>query len=835
MHKWMRYDLHLHSYYSKPFEKSGKVVEMSVEKFVDILLGKGIEVFSITDHCCFKAEYYKKIQEYISDKNIKVIYGCEFNVYLTKEEATHFQANIYFSPNSNPDEIEEALKKLYSSSESRPLLDEIISELYARKFDFMIFPEADKSGGIGAVWRKIVEKGQVDRFIKNGMQRVFKAYDSTESFNNTSVKMWALNYYKATKEFDEYIKEMDETTITKLTREIVHYLKGDLTNHEYTDEVKKLGNIISSYGRNFTYFKFSDWHNGSEYYPKYKNYVYGNSDLPYSSLELAVLDPVSRITILNENEELSTPINFIKNIQFKLNNELQSIDFSEGLNAIVGKRASGKSLLMSIILELNKKDGKNLKKYNNYLEIDLDSITCETSDGQILKRGQLDSLMYIEQNTISNIFENPENAAENIKQYFIDLPEIDFSSYENIVKELKSLQKMDYNYKSLNSIILYSHTMKHFVFKHFSKIDITDIKSDSENILKTFDSLIKELNNIGFSTHEIKKQKHSTYLFLRKTAKKISLYNEMIELLNSNIDETNKNNNSSNERTRLARLSFDSSFAVLSKNLDNLLSLKKLSYLIDNFKIDLPNATSFKKGNYIFVSNYYVENEDIKQALLENITSNISKNRGGHIGFPLIKDYVFNPAIQLKAQSTSLYGTLENKFIKENIKVSRNIFEEKNTVDLKNLKTIEDFIYQTKCGNLDDISRSSLGKKSITYLELMLDSSANILLFDQPEDNIDNDYISNYFVPLIKEKKKTKQLIFITHNPSVAVYADAFDYIFAFNNGKIIYENHYIETLEDKEKIVNILDGGMISFSNRNLKYGNIIGEYEYGAKTNKK
>ena len=60
---------------------------------------------------------------------------------------------------------------------------------------------------------------------------------------------------------------------------------------------------------------------------------------------------------------------------------IQMSKLSEGLNAIVGKRASGKSLLMSIILELNKKDGKNLKKYNNYLKIDLDSITCETSDG----------------------------------------------------------------------------------------------------------------------------------------------------------------------------------------------------------------------------------------------------------------------------------------------------------------------------------------------------------------------------------------------------------------------------------------------------------------------
>ena len=371
MHKWIRYDLHMHSYYSKPYEDSGKVIEMPVEQFVNTLLSKKIEVFSITDHCYFSADYYKKILTYISDKNIKVIYGCEFNVYLTKEESTHFQANIYFSPKSNPDDIEKAINEIYPSKNSKPLLDEIISKLYEFKFNFIICPEADKSGGIGAIWRKVVEKGQVDRFLKNGMQRIFKAYDSTDSFNETAARMWALEYYKATKEFEEYVKEMDENCIIQMTGEISHFLKQDIKNHEYTEDVKKIGNIIASYGRNFTYFKFSDWHNGSEYCPKYKNYIYGNFDLPYSSLELAVLDPTSRITIIDESEELPVPINYIKNIKFKLNGELQSIDFTEGLNAIVGKRASGKSLLMSVILELNKKDGHNLKKYNDYLNMDM--------------------------------------------------------------------------------------------------------------------------------------------------------------------------------------------------------------------------------------------------------------------------------------------------------------------------------------------------------------------------------------------------------------------------------------------------------------------------------
>ena len=72
------------------------------------------------------------------------------------------------------------------------------------------------------------------------------------------------------------------------------------------------------------------------------------------------------------------------------------------------------------------------------------------------------------------------------------------------------------------------------------------------------------------------------------------------------------------------------------------------------------------------------------------------------------------------------------------------------------------------------------------------------------------------------------QLIFVTHNPSVAVYGDAFNYIFVENDNKIKYSNYYIEDVDDKEKILKILEGGRESFSNRNKKFGNILGAEEY-------
>ena len=48
-------------------------------------------------------------------------------------------------------------------------------------------------------------------------------------------------------------------------------------------------------------------------------------------------------------------------------------------------------------------------------------------------------------------------------------------------------------------------------------------------------------------------------------------------------------------------------------------------------------------------------------------------------------------------------------------------------------------------------------------------------------------------------------------------------YLFAKNKNKNALRQ------EDIDKIMNILDGGRKSFSNRNKKYGNVLGEEEYG------
>ncbi|MCA9657652.1 MAG: AAA family ATPase, partial [Myxococcales bacterium] len=69
--------------------------------------------------------------------------------------------------------------------------------------------------------------------------------------------------------------------------------------------------------------------------------------------------------------------------------------------------------------------------------------------------------------------------------------------------------------------------------------------------------------------------------------------------------------------------------------------------------------------------------------------------------------------------------------------------------------------------------RLSTGQKSSAILPILLLESEAPLLIDQPEDNLDNSFISDAVVPQLREIKARRQLVAITHNPNLPVLGDA--------------------------------------------------------------
>jgi ABC-type lipoprotein export system ATPase subunit len=108
---------------------------------------------------------------------------------------------------------------------------------------------------------------------------------------------------------------------------------------------------------------------------------------------------------------------------------------------------------------------------------------------------------------------------------------------------------------------------------------------------------------------------------------------------------------------------------------------------------------------------------------------------------------------------------------------------------------------------------------------LLVDKDDIPLVIDQPEENLDNQTVYELLVPCMKEAKQRRQIFIVTHNPNLAVVCDAEQVILADldkkNNYIMRYVSGAIENPDINKAIVDILEGTMPAFDNRDSKYQN--------------
>jgi energy-coupling factor transporter ATP-binding protein EcfA2 len=114
----------------------------------------------------------------------------------------------------------------------------------------------------------------------------------------------------------------------------------------------------------------------------------------------------------------------------------------------------------------------------------------------------------------------------------------------------------------------------------------------------------------------------------------------------------------------------------------------------------------------------------------------------------------------------------------------------------------------------------STGQRCTTVLPIIFALSRNPLIIDQPEDNLDNKYISETIHKIIKEQKKERQLLFITHNANIPVLSHSEkNYFLRFDDQKSqIADKGNVN--EVKNSILNLLEGGKQAFEERKNLYG---------------
>ncbi|MCD4792293.1 MAG: hypothetical protein K8R54_03605 [Bacteroidales bacterium] len=120
------------------------------------------------------------------------------------------------------------------------------------------------------------------------------------------------------------------------------------------------------------------------------------------------------------------------------------------------------------------------------------------------------------------------------------------------------------------------------------------------------------------------------------------------------------------------------------------------------------------------------------------------------------------------------------------------------------------------------LDKISVGQRGTVYLCLKLATNtfSTPIIFDQPEDDLDNQFIINELIDIFKELKKFRQVIIVTHNANLVVNADTEQIIIANNSDESL--NYYSGSLENPKiinKVCEILEGGKQAFEKRNKKY----------------
>jgi predicted ATPase len=124
-----------------------------------------------------------------------------------------------------------------------------------------------------------------------------------------------------------------------------------------------------------------------------------------------------------------------------------------------------------------------------------------------------------------------------------------------------------------------------------------------------------------------------------------------------------------------------------------------------------------------------------------------------------------------------------------------------------------------------DLSHLSPGERGTLLLVfyLLVDKSNNPIIVDQPEENLDSQTVYRLLIPVIKEVKKRRQMIMVTHSPNIAVVCDAEQIIHAFidraDGNRVVYTMGAIESSQINKYLVDVLEGTRPAFDNRGSKY----------------
>lgn len=123
--------------------------------------------------------------------------------------------------------------------------------------------------------------------------------------------------------------------------------------------------------------------------------------------------------------------------------------------------------------------------------------------------------------------------------------------------------------------------------------------------------------------------------------------------------------------------------------------------------------------------------------------------------------------------------------------------------------------------NYKSVEHLSIGQRCTVALSVILENKKRVLIVDQPEDHLDNEFIAQTLIKSIKQRSSYTQTILSSHNANIPVLGGANNVINLESNGQkgFIKCSGEIDSLDVKQVIESIMEGGKEAFQLRSRFY----------------
>lgn len=493
----------------------------------------------------------------------------------------------------------------------------------------------------------------------------------------------------------------------------------------------------------------------------------------------------------NKNQNLS----FIKELKIGS----ASIPLSNGINVIIGDNGSGKTLIAQLL-------NNNPNNYYKNL-INTNRIECTFNNPELPNR-----IKMIEQGEITNqvrngsLFNNPnyfqEISTKNhferaINEYF---DKINVFIRHNIESETirRQLQTNSLQIKPAKD------GFYHPVIN--SAIDLCDLTEDSKR-LESLESIIDELSS-ELTNHSSYYRTIKNYKKMRRSLKLLSFVKNRIykkyhdaNMLNSvksiikdeltSLQSTLRNKKTSEEQRKTEIINEQNQFI---NSIVNAVQHNAKNNLFPQFPEPFSGKSTNNYRGYLFVKTAEYDNANLKERFYKTCFN---------------KSYQTEDAIRKISSDEDYSDALSNY-------KSTEVDDFKNTKVRNFIKDCEKETTTISEVTTGEIIGNTPGENALVYYKFTLkelEEQYDILIADQPEDNINPNRIAKTLNSYIGNLRDRKQIFLITHSPLIAVNLDADNIIYLRKIGNQINAKYGALEYEDSDYsildlIKNNLDGG---------------------------